>query len=306
MSDPRGMRLVNPGGNPALWLFHGEDGGDGVCGLALARQGSAPETARLTVSRQAHTQQVMYRLFAEEERLYEPATSLLALGALRPGDIAIDIGAHVGYFSLLFRLAVGPAGTVFAFEPMPDTYRRLLRNVMQNRFTNVLPLPLAVADRSGTAVFHICPENEGESSLLGTDGGESCQVQVTCLDDLFRDGLPARPRLLKMDAEGVEPAILRGGRRWFDEQGPDMVICEINRGALASAGAGEMELRDFFSARGYRAALINIPGAPGLDLGGGSYYRYLDSREPAAPDCPYVFNLMFIRGGSGLYPDACQ
>ncbi|PZA18711.1 FkbM family methyltransferase, partial [Modestobacter versicolor] len=132
-----------------------------------------------------------------------------------------------------------------------------------------------MADRSGTAIFHICPDNEGESSLLGADGGESCQVQVTCLDDLFRDRLPARPRLLKMDAEGVEPAILRGGRRWFDEQGPDMVICEINRGALASAGAGEMEIRDFFAARGYRAALIAIPGAPGLDLGGGNYYRYL-------------------------------
>jgi FkbM family methyltransferase len=303
MSEANGMRLINPGGEPLIWVYHDRVGEDGICGLAVARAGQAPETAGLIVSLKAHTQKVMYHVFSEQGQLYDPCTSLLALGALRPGDIALDIGAHVGYFSMLFRLAVGSTGTVFAFEPMPDTYRRLLRNVMTNRFTNVMPLPLAVADRSGSAIFHIDANNEGESSLLGGGGSESCQVQVTCLDDLFRDGLPARPRLMKIDAEGVEMNILNGGRRWFDQCAPDLVICEINWGALLLAGTTEADIRNFFETRGYRCAAINVGEADsGLDLGGGRFYRYLELNEFVSDRCRYVFNLMCVRAGSGLYP----
>jgi FkbM family methyltransferase len=303
MAEPKEMRRINPGGEPAIWIFHDTVGEDGICGLAVARAGQPPETACLIVSREAYTQKVMYSAFADYGHLYEPCTSLLALGALRPGDIALDIGAHVGYFSMLFRLAVGATGSVYAFEPMPDTYRRLLRNVMANRFTNVLPLPLAVADRSGSATFHVDARNEGESSLLGSGGSEACQVQVTNLDDLFSDGMAARPRLMKMDAEGVELNILNGGERWFDQYAPDMVICEINRDALERGGASERDIRLFFESRGYRCAAVNV-GAPdsGLDLGGGHFYRYLPPDEFASDKCRYVFNLMCVRAGSGLYP----
>jgi FkbM family methyltransferase len=304
--EPKGMQRINPGGEPALWIFHGEVGDEGICGLAVARDGQAPDTACLMVSRQAFTQKIMYQVFAEQQQLYEPCTSLLALGALRPGDIALDIGAHVGYFSTLFRLAVGATGTVFAFEPMPDTYRRLLRNVLANRFTNVLPLPMAVAERSGAAIFHISADNEGESSLLDDGGKQTANVQVTSLDDLFRDGLPARPRLMKIDAEGVEVNILNGARQWFETYAPDMVICEINREALARGGASEQLVRAYFEARGYRCAVISLgvkAADSGLDLRGGHFYRYLAPGEFVADGCRFVFNLMCVRAGSGLYPD---
>jgi len=304
MVEPKGMMRINPGGDPALWVFHDACGDDGICGLAVARGGEAAEVGSLRVSRRAHTQRIMYQVIAEAGQLYEPITSLLALGALRPGDLAIDIGAHVGYFSLLFRLAVGRTGSVIAFEPMPETYRRLLHNVLANRFTNVLPLPLAVADQSGSATFHIHPDNEGESSLLQDGaGGHTTPVQVTCLDDLFSDGLPARPRLLKIDAEGVEMDILRGAGRWFERYAPDMVICEINRGALAKGGTGERDIRNFFQTRGYRCAAINVLEVDGRAyLPGVGLYRYLRPDEFVSDDSDYVFNLMCVRSGCGLYP----
>lgn len=299
MAVPQGMRQVNPGGDPALWIFHGSEGNDGVCGMAVARNAAAPESATLLARRDVHMQRLLADAFAAGI-LYERCTSLIALGALRPGDIALDVGAHIGFFSILYRLGVGAQGTVFAFEPLPETYRQLLRNVMLNRFTNVVPLPIALADRSGSAMFYLHPENEGESSLIGAETDEKCHVQVSCLDDLFRDGMAKRPRLMKMDAEGVEVSILNGGRRWFDSYAPDLVISEINRGALANAGACEDDVRRFFRERGYRCAVI---GSSGVDLQGGHFYRYLEGDAPAAPDCPYVFNLMFVRDGSGLYPD---
>lgn len=300
MLAPNQLHLLNPGDTPELSIFHNMLGIEGVCGMVVQRPGQAPESACLLVSRSEYTQQVMHDLF-REGRMYETWTSLLGLAALRSGDIAIDIGAHVGLFSTLFRLGVGPTGAVYAFEPMPDTYRRLLHNVIHNRFTNVVPLPLAVADRSGSALFHLNPDNEGECSLIGLPGGKTCQVQVTCLDELFGDTLPKRPRLMKIDAEGVESAILKGATRFFETHAPDLVICECNRSALAASGTSEWDLRDFFGKRGYACAVIN--NGVGIDLRGGTYYRYLTRFENSAQtDHGYVYNLMFVRGESGLYP----
>lgn len=278
--------------------------GDGICGLKLVRGKSAPEIARLHASLGAHTQRVMYHLLAENGRLYEFETSMVAIGALREGDIAIDIGAHIGYFSLLFRLLVGASGTVFAFEPMPDTYRRLLHNIIRNCFTNVLPLPLAIADQEGSAKFFFNSRNEGESSLLEIGDSPSCEVQVTNLDRMFADILPTRPRLLKIDAEGVEVLILKGGQSWFRNFGPDIIICEINRGALSSAGASEQEIIYFFVALGYKAAIINMEGTEMGMEEGKRIYRYVDHTAPLLTGFGYVFNMMFVRPESGLYPDS--
>jgi FkbM family methyltransferase len=289
------------GGNAAFHIFHNTIGEEGVLGLAVSCSGALSESACLLVGMQEHTQQVMFKLF-QDGQPYEKWTSCLAFGALREGDVAIDIGAHIGYFTALFRLGVGASGSVYAFEPMPDTYRRLLHNVMYNRFTNVLPLPLAVADRSGAAEFHIDSQNEGESSLLGwRKGTRPCPVQVTCLDDIFRDALPRRPRVLKLDAEGVELNILQGGTRFFETHAPDLVVCERNLGALMAVGASEWDLRRFFDERGYTCAVLN--NGAGIPLGGGEYYRYLRADEESAPpEHGYVYNLMFVRDGSGLYP----
>lgn len=294
------MRRINPGGDPAVWVAQDAAGDEAVCALALARQGGTPEIGVMLLSREEYTQKLIHDL-AGKGFLYEQPTALLALGCLHPGDIALDIGAHVGFFTILFRLAVGASGRVFAFEPLAETYRRLLGNVIKNGFTNVLPLPLAVADQVGTADFHRDRSNDGGSSLLPHAGEVVGPVQVTCLDQLFRDDLPARPRLLKIDVEGVEMSVLQGGEKWIDRQPPDVVILEINRGALALGGATEWDLRRFFHKRGYRCAVIN--NGEGLDLGGGSLYRYLGQEEAAAPqDHRYVHNLMFVRPESGLYP----
>jgi FkbM family methyltransferase len=299
--QPNELSRIDGPENGVFWVFHNAIGEEGVLGLAVQRSGAPMESACLLVGTQEYTQKVMLQLF-QEGTAYEKWTSCIALGALREGDIAIDVGAHVGYFSVLFRLGVGPSGAVYAFEPLPETYRRLLRNVMVNRFVNFLPLPLAVADRSGSAEFHISLRNEGESSLLGWESGtRSCTVQVTCLDDVFQDALPKRPRLLKLDAEGVELNILRGGSRFFETHAPDLVICEINRNVLMAAGASEGMLRRFFDERGYACAVLN--NGVQMPLGGGEYYRYLRTDEESAPpEYAYVYNLMFVRPGCGLYP----
>ena len=279
----------------------GSDGDEVTCALVLpAAAGNA--VARLVVGLGNSTQSLLYSL-AQQNMLYEYQTAMIAVGVLRPGDIALDIGAHVGYFTMLFRLAVGAEGRVFSFEPQAETYRRLLHNVMINGFSNVLPLPLAVAKQPGTAIFHINPENEGASSLVASTNGDEVPVQVTSLDCLFREDLSVRPRLIKMDVEGAEMDVLLGAENWFDRQGPDLVILEINRGGLALAGTNEWDIRQFLERRGYRAGVIN---GNREDQGiGNAFFRYYDADYHHVPlDSPYVFNEIYVRDGSGLFPDA--
>ena len=281
--------------------FYNTIGDDGVLGLALRRTDGISESACLLVSTSEHTQKVMYQLF-QEGQLYEPHTTAIVIGALTLGDIAIDVGAHVGYFTSIFRLCVGGTGSVFAFEPMPSTFRRLLKNILGNRFNNVMALPIALSDESGEAVFYMDSENEGESSLMVRPGLQSCVVQLTCLDDMFQDFLAKRPRVLKLDAEGVELKILKGGESFFQTHAPDLVICEHNRGALYKAGITPQELRHFFDIRGYRCGVIN--NGYDMDMRGATFYRMIEPGEQfQADNYGYVFNLMFVREGSGLYPD---
>lgn len=300
------LSTVTMSANPhqiSLEISHEEAGDEGVGCIKLRRGTRRAEFAKIHFDLGAHTQQVMYHIFRYGS-LYEKETAMLAIGALRTGDIALDIGAHVGYFSLLFRLLVGSTGAVYAFEPMPATYRRLVMNILRNGFTNVMPLPLAIADKPGSAEFHIDPENEGESTLLSVAHGETCHVMVSSLDDLFAESRGKRPRLLKIDAEGVETLILRGGARFFSTHAPDMVICEINRTMLAAAGTSEWDIRSFFRGRNYRCAVINMEGSDmGLSDCGARFYRYVEDSEPVAPNAKCVFNVMFTRDGSELYPD---
>ena len=205
------MHLINPGDDPSIWVFHNTLGDDGVCGLGFARSGQAASTACLLVSRTLHTQKILHELSCEGV-LYERASALLAVTALRPGDIAIDIGAHVGFFSILYRLATGPEGMVFAFEPLPETFSRLQNNLAFNEFSNVHPIPLALSDRCGVETFHINPQNEGESTLLARGNSASCKVNVSTLDTCFAEGFSQRPRLMKLDVEGVELRVLQGGQ----------------------------------------------------------------------------------------------
>lgn len=295
------LYLVNPGDDPQVWVFHNTLADQGVCGFAYARNGEEPQTACLLVDLEQHTQHLFHQMCALGH-LYEQHTMLLALAALRPGDVVIDVGAHVGLLSILGRLAVGAEGLVHAFEPLPETYARLRDNVALNAYANVFTHPLALADAPGEAVFYVNAVNEGASSLLREGGTPTCTVEVSTLDRVFATGFPRRPRLMKLDVEGVEMNVLRGGTEFFATSAPDLVFCEINRGALQAGGSSEAEIRSFFADHGYRCAVVNN-GQPGLALGEAVYYHYVPAGAPSShPDNSYVYNLMFVREESGLYP----
>ncbi len=232
-------------------------------------------------------------------KMYETASSNLLVNLLRPGDGFIDIGAHVGYYALLARALAGDAGRIFAFEPNPETYRRLATNLAINAFGNVHAFNCAIGARSDIMRLHINADNEGETALWDVSAtgrfpksaAEHRQVSVAVmtLDEIRQGGLFKGVRMVKIDAEGWEPQVLSGARQFMRGDRPPYVICEINRSALKATGGGEAGIRRFFAERGYDSYLVNLTK---VDIcGGGRICRPL--RDGESVDTPYVFNLLF-------------
>ena len=229
--------------------------------------------------------------------LYEHCTSWVMTGLLRPGDIAVDVGAHVGYYSLLMRTLVGDAGAVHAAEPMPQSFSSLMGNVALNGYANVHCANLAISDRDGNAPFVFDVSNEGESHLaVGYPGAEAGSVMVrTATLDGWLAGIDRAPRLLKLDAEGCEADIVRGGSALFRDLAPEAVVCEINPPAMRRFGADQFSLRKRFAELGYGCYLINVTQGGPYDLCQGAILRPYAMDETVAVSV--VHNLLFCRPG---------
>jgi FkbM family methyltransferase len=158
---------------------------------------------------------------------YEDATVAVMQRTLSPGDAVVDVGANVGYLTLVAARQVGPTGTVTAFEPLPQAREWLIRNVKLNGFENVVVRGEAVCDREGTTALSVGPRHHTSTSSIVpvVSSGQSVAVQCVRLDDVI-DG-HANLRLLKVDVEGAEHLVLEGGRSTLSRQAPTILI-ELN------------------------------------------------------------------------------
>jgi FkbM family methyltransferase len=142
---------------------------------------------------------------------------------LRPGDSFWDIGAHIGLMTAIAAKCVGPEGRVRAFEPMPSNRARLLRTLELNGLGQVAVSPAAVADRSGVATLHQHAETSMWSLARGTAEG-GITVDCVTLDELFLELRAEIPVLVKIDAEGAELEILRGGQKLITQTDAAFIV----------------------------------------------------------------------------------
>lgn len=142
--------------------------------------------------------------------VWEPDVSAVIERSLAEGDVFVDIGANIGYDALLASRLVGGTGTVVAIEALPQTFAHLQRNLALNDAQNVRALNVAVADRESIVDLHeVSPHNIGAATTLGTRGGKRlASIEARPLARLLSTDEIARLRLVKMDIEGGEPAVL--------------------------------------------------------------------------------------------------
>jgi FkbM family methyltransferase len=171
---------------------------------------------------------------------------------VRPGMVVVDVGANVGLYTLHAARLVGSGGKVHSFEPTPETFQVLKDNVQVNGFLEGGTVALhqaAVTDRTGAAELRIFRDNCGQNTLFfEPQGAERVEVSTVSLDE----ALAAEPRVdvIKIDAEGAEPLVLRGMRGILHKNAGIRILIEFAPVHLRRAGVAPRDFLDEIEALG--------------------------------------------------------
>lgn len=154
--------------------------------------------------------------------IYEPETTLYLRNTIRPGKVFVDVGANIGYFSIL---AAKLGATVYAFEPSPKNYEALSNNVRTNK-VNIFTLQSAVSNHDGYATFHVREGGSTTDSLLKLySDAMPTKVRVSTLDTT----LPSHVDYIKIDTEGADLSVLQGAEDTLKNNPHCIIIIEYSR-----------------------------------------------------------------------------
>lgn len=197
--------------------------------------------------------------------VWEPQITAWISRRLAPGDTFVDVGANIGYYSLLASRLVGSSGTVVAIEASPKTFSDLTANLSLNGIANVRAVNVAASEHEGRVkVFRGHEHNTGLTTLLDGQGFElECEVQALPLSAILSPEELKSARLIKIDVEGAEWSVVSGMRSLISQGRPDLeILMEVNPDLLTRQGkTPEALLRPFLEA-GYRAYALENDYSP--------------------------------------------
>jgi FkbM family methyltransferase len=209
--------------------------------------------------------------------VWEPAVSKFMREAIRPGAVVADIGANIGYYTLLMSRAVGPEGRVYAVEPGPAIRARLEDALTRNGITNVTVIPYGISDRSERRSFEQASANLGASKFgeVSDDG-----IELRRLADVIPAEDLARLSFIKLDVEGMEAPVMRDLTGLLGRLPQELTICAELRidpemqellARFRDAGFAFLDLPNRYTMFDYpahplEAAEIGVPNTGQLDL----------------------------------------
>lgn len=188
---------------------------------------------------------------------------------IKEGMVVVDIGANIGYFTLIAAKLVGKSGIVYAFEPEPTTYELLCRNIELNNYTNIVSIQKAVSnkqgkigfwvDKAGIAISSIAKDNVLAFSRAPVDGLSeepiSIEIETITLDEFFKN-LSNKIDFIKIDTQGAEGLIIDGAETVL--RGNNLKIAmEFWPDGLRNLGTDPLQLLQKVQKYGFKIKLIN-------------------------------------------------
>ncbi|ARF56599.1 FkbM family methyltransferase [Streptomyces gilvosporeus] len=211
--------------------------------------------------------------------LWEPHMTHWLERRLRPGDTFVDVGANIGYYSLLAARLVGEEGGVVAVEATPAFHRRVLLHAGMNGCDTIRAVNAAVSDEPGKLTFILASSsNMGAASIVPYDGPAEATFEVEAypLPDLLTSEEIASARVIKVDVEGAEGGVVRGMEPMLGALRPDAEITiEVTPERMTALGDSADELLEIMRDHGFH--VYRLPN----DYAAGSYPAAL--RRPAVP-----------------------
>lgn len=189
---------------------------------------------------------------------YEADQTAMISNYLHPGSVFFDVGAAVGYYTVLAAPLVGPTGRVVSFEPDPQNAAYLKKHVAINRFRNVDVRQQAVGNRNGVAPF-TCGSGTGTGHLVESG---STQVAICRIDDVA--GETGNPTHIKIDVEGAELEVLEGARKTLLASRPKLFLSthgtEVQNACARYLTELGYEIRPISPNPKYESELLCLPG----------------------------------------------
>jgi FkbM family methyltransferase len=167
---------------------------------------------------------------------YEQQETRLLHKYLKPGMTVVDVGANVGYYTLLSASKVGLHGRVYSFEPSPYAAQRLENTVQEDRLGNVRVFPTGLGERRGEELLFAPLAGNHSPSMFGVVGAEARSVAITTLDAIMEELQVDAIHLLKIDVEGYEGRVLAGAAKLLSQGRIRAILCEFNDYWLHRAG----------------------------------------------------------------------
>jgi FkbM family methyltransferase len=153
--------------------------------------------------------------------------------SLNPGDVVLDVGANLGFFSFYAAKKIGEKGKVYAFEPIPDVLQVLQNSIPYNGSakTSIVPCPYAIGEKNAEVMFNFSPTNFGGASVYAKAGSSSrdIAVQQVTIDSFANERNLQKVDFIKMDIEGMERNALRGATEILKKYKPRLAICTYHR-----------------------------------------------------------------------------
>ncbi len=141
--------------------------------------------------------------------------------------IVLDIGANIGFHTLQFADLVGTEGKVFAFEPDPENFSLLIKNLEKNDYQNVIPIQKAVTDKTGKIDLYLSEENKGDHRVFDSEKGrKTVEIETVTLDDFL--AIDEHVDFIKLDIQGSEHLAFLGMKNTINRNDNLKIICEFS------------------------------------------------------------------------------
>ena len=178
---------------------------------------------------------------------------------IHEGDIVIDVGANIGYYTLIFAQLVGSSGKVFAFEPEPKNFEILRKNIEINNYQNIIAEQKIVSDESGMTKLFIAEQGiVGHRINQQKSSQKFIEVESIILDNYIKKlNLDNKINFIKIDVEGSEPKVLEGAKEIMQKSNQLKIFTEFNREAVEEYGIEPKEMIDLFYRNGFKIYLPN-------------------------------------------------
>ena len=199
--------------------------------------------------------------------VFEPYTTEVIKQNISNGDLVMDIGANIGYFTLIMAKGITENGKVFSFEPEPKNFKLLKKNVEINNYSNVILEKKAIGNKTGIAklyladrknnIFHSGMHRIFRSDLV-SQISNPVSINIIKLDDYLQDlKFIKKIRLIKIDVEGAEFDVLKGMSKILDENKGIKIVMEFSSENLEDYGSNPSDVIDFLINKGFKLSIIN-------------------------------------------------